>query len=98
MTWADPSCYQTSGGGTAVAQKGGLLFNMVTRTGTNQFHGGAMFNGANHGMGFANYSSALRTDLLAAVPALALAANPDIVPGADILKIYDIRRAIFLFR
>src|SRR5713101_7398443 len=82
--------YQTSGGGTAVAQKGGLLFNMVTRTGTNQFHGGGMFNGANHSMGSANYSPELRTQLLAAVPALALAANPNIVPGADILKIYDV--------
>ena len=42
--------YQTSGGGTAVSSKGGLLFNMVTRTGTNQFHGGRMFTGANHNM------------------------------------------------
>src|SRR4029077_15397865 len=95
--------YQTSGGGTAVSQKGGLLFNMVTRTGTNQFHGGAMFNGANRGMGSANYSPDLRTQLLAGrpprglparlragVPAGALAANPNIVPGADILKIYDV--------
>ncbi len=82
--------YQTSGGGTAVSQKGGLLFNMVTRTGTNQFHGGAMFNGANHGMGSANYSDELRAQLLAAVPPVALAANPNIVPGADILKIYDV--------
>src|SRR5712692_8886608 len=82
--------YQTSGGGTAVTQKGGLLFNMVTRTGTNQLHGGAMFNGANRGLGSTNYSPELRTQLLAAVPALALAANPNIVPGADILKIYDV--------
>ncbi|MBI3402488.1 MAG: TonB-dependent receptor [Acidobacteria bacterium] len=81
--------YQLSGGGTAVSQKGGLLFNMVTRTGTNKLHGGAMFSGASHAMGFANYSAAVRTDLLAAVPAVALAANPNIVPGADILKIYD---------
>ncbi len=63
---------------------------MVTRTGTNQFHGGAMFNGANHGMSSANYSPELRAQLLAAVPPVALAANPNIVPGADILKIYDV--------
>lgn len=81
--------YQAGGAGSAIAQKGGLLFNMVTRTGTNQFHGGGMFNGATHSMGFANYSDALRTQLLAAVPAAALAANPNIVPGADILKIFD---------
>jgi hypothetical protein len=82
--------YQMGSAGTAVSSKGGLIFNMITRTGTNQFHGGAMFNGANHGMGSANYSPELRAQLLAAVPAAALAANPNIVPGADILKIYDV--------
>ena len=82
--------YQTSGGGTAISSKGGLLFNMVTRTGTNQLHGGAMFSGANHGMGSANYSDAVRTQLLAGIPDLARAANSNIVPGADILKIYDV--------
>src|SRR5437868_2837408 len=82
--------YQTSGGGTAISSKGGLLFNMVTRTGTNQLHGGAMFNGANRGMGSANYSDALRTQLLAGIPDLVRAANPNLVPGADILKIYDV--------
>lgn len=81
--------YQAGGAGSAISQKGGLLFNMITRTGTNQFHGGGMFNGANHSMGFANYSSALRAQLLAGVPAAALASNPNIVPGADILKIFD---------
>src|SRR5207249_2500701 len=82
--------YQTSGGGTAVSSKCGLLFNMVTRTGTNQLHGGAMFSGANRGMGSANYSGDVRTQLLAGIPDLARAANPNIVPGADILKIYDV--------
>ncbi len=82
--------YQMGSAGTAVSSKGGLIFNMITRTGTNRFHGGAMFNGANHGMGSANYSPDLRAQLLAAVPPAALAANPNIVPGADILKIYDV--------
>ncbi len=81
--------YQAGGAGSAVAQKGGLLFNMVTRTGTNRFHGGGMFNGAGHNMGFANYSDDMKAQLLAAVPPAALAANPNLVPGADILKIYD---------
>jgi hypothetical protein len=31
--------YQTGSAGTAVNSKGGLLFNMVTRTGTNKFRG-----------------------------------------------------------
>src|SRR5499427_4691726 len=82
--------YQTSGGGTAISSKGGLLFNMVTKTGTNQFHGGAMFNGANHGMSSANYSDELRAQLLAGIPDIVRQANPNIVPGADILKIYDV--------
>ena len=81
--------YQMGSAGTAVSNKGGLLFNMITRTGTNKLHGGAMFNGANHSMGYANYSDSLKTQLLAAVPAAALAANPNILPGADITKIYD---------
>src|SRR5207237_8006666 len=82
--------YQTSGGGTALAPNGGLLFNMLPRTGTNQLHGGAMFSGANRGMGSANYSDEVRTQLLAGIPDLARATNPNIVPGADILKIYDV--------
>src|SRR5438094_1534172 len=82
--------YQTSGGGTAISSKGGLLFNMVTQTGTNQLHGGAMCSGANHDMGSANYSDEVRTQLLAGIPDLARAANANIVPGADILKIYDV--------
>ena len=69
--------YQTGGAGTAISSKGGLLFNMITRTGTNQFHGGGMFTGANHAMGSANYSDELRAQLLAAVPPAALAANPE---------------------
>lgn len=81
--------YQMGSAGTAVSSKGGLIFNMITRTGTNRFHGGTMFNGANRSMGSANYSPELRAQLLAAVPPAALAANPNIVPGADIVKIYD---------
>ena len=81
--------YQMGSAGTAVSSKGGLVFNMITRTGTNRFHGGVMFNGANRSMGSANYSPELKAQLLAAVPAAALAANPNIVPGADITKIYD---------
>jgi len=81
--------YQMGSAGTAVSNRGGLLFNVITRTGTNKLRGGAMFNGANHAMGSANYSADLRAQLLAAIPPAALAANPNIVPGADILKIFD---------
>jgi hypothetical protein len=81
--------FQIGGAGTATSNRGGLLVNMVTRTGTNQFHGGAMVTGANNSMSSANYSDQLKAELLAAVPPAALAANPDIVPGADILNISD---------
>ena len=73
-----------------VASKGGLLFNMVTRTGTNKFHGGAMFNGANHGMGSANYSASCARSCWRRCRPSRSRRIPNIVPGADILKIYDV--------
>jgi hypothetical protein len=81
--------YQVGGPGTAAQSKGGLIYNVISRTGTNEFHGSTMFNGSNRGMSSRNFSDALRTELLAGVPAAALRANPNIVPGADILKTYD---------
>jgi len=81
--------FQVGGAGTATSNRGGLLINMITRTGTNQLHGGGMFEGANHAMSSANYSDALKKDLLAGVPPAALLANPGIVPGADIQNISD---------
>jgi hypothetical protein len=91
--YLDPYTYHEAnyqiGAGNAETQNGGLTFSMITRTGTNQFHGGGMFSGANHAMGFANYSDELKAQLLAAVPPKALAANPNIVPGADIQDIWD---------
>ena len=91
--YLDPYTYQEAnyqiGAGTAETQNGGLTFNMITRTGTNQFHGGGMSSYANRGMGSANYSDALKAQLLSGVPAKARAANPNIVPGADIMNIWD---------
>ena len=91
--YLDPFTYQEAnyqiGAGSAETQNGGLTFSMISRTGTNQFHGGGMFSGGNRSMGFANYSDALKAQLLAGVPARALAANPAIVPGSDILSIWD---------
>ena len=69
--------------------QGGIIFNMVPKNGTNVFHGGGMFAGASRGMGSQNASPELRAQLLAAVPARALQANPNIVPGSDIQYIYD---------
>ena len=78
-----------AGNNPAESPRGGLVFNMVTKTGTNQFHGGGMFSGASRGMGFDNFSDQLEADLLATVPPAVLAANPELKPGADINYIWD---------
>ena len=79
------------GAGSAENSNGGLTFNVVTRSGTNQLHGGAMYNGTFGALARArNFDSALRAQLLAGVPARVLAANPNIEPNADIQKMYDV--------
>jgi hypothetical protein len=91
--YLDPYAFAESnflaGNNPAESPRGGLIFNMVTKTGTNQLHGGAMFSGANRGMGFDNFSDKLRSDLLATLSPAVLAARPDIKPGADINYIWD---------
>jgi hypothetical protein len=93
MLYPDPFAFQETnyqtGNGPAERSKGGVIFNLVTKSGTNTRHGGLMVNGAGHAMGATNYSDALKAQLLAAVPAAALKANPNIVPGADIQNIWD---------
>src|SRR5206468_2654507 len=73
---------QTGGSGAAAMARGGLVYNMITRTGTNQVHGEALIAGSTPGMDFPNFSSDLKAQLLATVPASALAANPNLSPGA----------------
>jgi hypothetical protein len=80
--------YQT-GGVSAETSRGGFVYNMVTQTGTNTLRGSFMFNGSNKHFQADNISSALRTDLLTQVPALALAANPDINPASKIISMFD---------
>src|SRR5438874_2716199 len=80
---------QMGAAGTAYAGRGGLVYNMVTRTGTNAFHGGVQYTGANKALGADNLTSGLRTQLLASVPAIALAANPNLKPTAYIESIVD---------
>jgi hypothetical protein len=91
--YLDPYAFAESnflmGNNPAEAPRGGLVFNMVTKTGTNQLHGGAMFSGANRSMGFDNFSDQLRSDLLAGLSPAVLAIRPDIKPGADINYIWD---------
>jgi hypothetical protein len=77
------------GGASAENSQGGVVMNMVTKTGTNEFRGSFMISGSNEGLQSSNVSADLRRDLLANVPAKVLAANPDIQPGNKILDMYD---------
>jgi hypothetical protein len=74
---------------SAESAKGGLITNMVTKTGTNRFMGTYNFAGGGKGTSFNNLSGRLLTDLLAAVPPRALAANPGLSPSAKTLGMYD---------
>jgi hypothetical protein len=94
ILYPDPFIFQEInyqlGGGSAELSQGGVVFNQVTKSGTNVFHGGFTFAGANNSMSTNNVTDpALRTQLLLGVPAKALAANPNIVPGSNINHIYD---------
>lgn len=93
--YLDPFAFQETnfvmGGGSAEMSNGGLTFNMVTRSGTNQFHGGAMYNGTFGALkGADNFTADQKAQLLAAVPERARLANPDIRPNADIQKMSDV--------
>jgi hypothetical protein len=63
--------------------------NMVTKTGTNTLHGSYMFSGTRPAWGSNNVSTALRAQILATAPPIALIANPNLVPGVDIKRLWD---------
>jgi Carboxypeptidase regulatory-like domain len=67
----------------------GVVSNVITKTGTNQFRGAAAFNGTNSALQSDNLTPAIEAQLLAGVPAYAKAANPDIEPGAKTLKLWE---------
>lgn len=68
---------------------GGVITNVITKTGTNTFRVSGMYSGTSQKLQSNNLTPALRTQLLAGVPAAALAANPNIVPGGEIDLLYD---------
>ena len=94
MIYPDPHAFeQTSivvGAGTAEFFAGGVTFNMTTRSGGNQFHGGANIHATTPYLAKSrNVSPELRDQLLRNVPARVLAANPGISVSPDIQKDVD---------
>ena len=91
--YIDPYAYQENnflqGNSPAESPRGGLVFNMISRTGTNQLHGGFDIAGMTKSLGFDNVSSTLKTQLLRSIPASVKAARPDLKPTADINYLYD---------
>jgi Carboxypeptidase regulatory-like domain len=91
--YLDPYAFEEanfrSGNGPAEATTGGLVFNMISRTGTNRFHGGTMVNGTNHNLGSDNVNSTLAAQILRNVPASVKAVRPDLKPTADIRYLFD---------
>jgi hypothetical protein len=77
------------GNAPAESSTGGLVFNMISRTGTNQFHGGGNFAGTNSGLTSNNVSDNVAADILRSVPASVKAARPDLKPSADLRYFYD---------
>ena len=85
---AEQMNYQT--GQTPAEQPvGGVIVNVVTKTGSNTLHGDGMYNWTTQGLQSDNVSAALRTQLLAGVPATALRANPNITPAPRIDTLFD---------
>lgn len=75
---------------TAERSTGGVVWQFVTKTGTNQFRGTAAFLGMTHGCCESdNINGANRAVLLAGVPAYALAANPNPRLGSSVEHMFD---------
>jgi hypothetical protein len=81
--------YQVGGAGIAATSRGGLIYNGISRTGTNQIHGGFTYSGMSRGMQSHNFTPELKAQVLAAIPVKVLAVNPNIQPFSDFLTNYD---------
>lgn len=81
--------YQVSAISAENAQ-GGVVMNMVSKTGTNDFHWSFFFNGTRDSLQSNNLTDqSIIRDLRAGIPARALAANPNLVPRTQILGMFD---------
>ncbi|MBI4471177.1 MAG: TonB-dependent receptor [Acidobacteria bacterium] len=74
---------------SAENQQGGVVINMVTKTGSNEFRGTFSFIGTNQSMQGDNLTPDLRRDLSAAIPSRVLQANPGLEPRTKILGMFD---------
>jgi len=81
--------YQLGGAGLAATSRDGLIYNGISRTGTNQIHGGYTYSGMSRGMQWHNFTPDLRLQVLAAIPQKVRDVNPNIQPFADFLTNYD---------
>src|SRR3954471_12779391 len=75
--------------GSAESAKGGLITNMITKTGSNRFFGSYNFSGGGENTSWDNLSGQTLADLTAAVPLRARLADPNLVPSAKTLGIFD---------
>jgi hypothetical protein len=93
LAYFDPFMFQEvnvqTGNAPAEKARGGVVYNLVSRTGTNDFHGSFQFAGSNHGLQSDNVTPELRRHLLAAVSPQVLAANPNLEPDPRILGMFD---------
>ncbi|MGE0360868.1 MAG: TonB-dependent receptor [Vicinamibacterales bacterium] len=95
LLYFDPFIYEEfafqSGSNSAEWSVGGVMINMVTRTGTNRFRGSAVATYTPTAWANSvNYSDDLKQQLLASVPAAVRARNPNLEPQADLLRMRDL--------
>ncbi|MBI4473913.1 MAG: TonB-dependent receptor, partial [Acidobacteria bacterium] len=93
MVYFDPNMFEEInyqvGNISAENRQGGVVMNMVTKTGTNDFHGSFMFTGTNKSLQSNNLTPELDRQLRSRIPARVLAANPNIRPGQQVLSFFD---------
>jgi len=77
----------TSGNNPAEIAQGGVVYSLITKTGTNRFRVDFHLAGTNHNFQANNLSPAIQARLLEGVPARVLAVSPN--PRNGILKILD---------
>jgi hypothetical protein len=79
---------------TAERSTSGVVWNFVTKTGSNAFHGTSSFLGMTHAMEGDNINDELEAQLLAGVPAYALAANPNPRLGESVEHMFDLSATV----